>query len=82
MDQVVQACTIKHNMVEDCRDADSTIGTKSFVSNDLNAEVTPIATNFLPLNDYDAPDYIEEPADSITDKKDHALLQDGIADAI
>lgn len=82
MDQDFQACFFMHTMVVECRDADSTMRTKSIVSIDPNAEVIPVRTNSRPLNDYDAADYIREPADSISHRNYHALLQGAIADAM
>lgn len=42
----------------------------------------PVRANARLFNDYDAANYIGEPADSTSDKNDYALLQGSIADPI
>lgn len=74
MDQVVKACAIMLNMLVKCREADGAMGTKSIVSLDPNVEMIPFRTKAQLLNDYDAADYIREPADSISGGNDHALF--------
>lgn len=81
MNETVKACAIRHNMIVEFRDKDGVMGTKNIISFDPDAEIVPIRTSSLPLNNYDASDCFRVVAESVEDERHHAVLQNASADA-